>query len=64
MVFPSLRKSTREDGWREAVEDMRNFIGSHYVNSSLSGTFYMSHVVLEVHSLLQPLISLNEHQPH
>lgn len=48
MAFLFLRKSIQEDGWREALEDMRNFIGSHYDNCSLSSTFYMSHVVLEV----------------
>ena len=44
MAFLFLGKSTQEDGWREALEDMRNFIGSNY-NSPLSNT---SHVVLDV----------------
>ena len=45
MAFLFLRKSTQEDVWREALEDMRNFIGSNYDNSLLSNT---SHVVVDV----------------
>lgn len=55
MAFLFLGKSTQEDGWREALEVMRNFIGSNYDNSHLSSTFYMSHVVLEV--------QIHEHNP-
>lgn len=46
LFFP--RKSTLEDGWREALENKRNLIRSSYDSVPLSSTFYMSRVLLEV----------------